>query len=60
MKPNKKMRPKVEKENTQGEINPCKLDRVDNQPDQAGAQHTKGHEPFDFKRLDEMPSLDES
>jgi hypothetical protein len=54
------MRPKVEKENTQGEINPCKLDRVDNQPDQAGAQHTKGHEPFDFKRLDEMPSLDES
>ena len=60
MKPNKKSKTKIEKEITQGEINPCKLDRVDIQPDQAGAQHTKGHEPYDFKRQDEMPTLDES
>ena len=51
---------KVKNENTQGEINPSKLDRVDIQPDQAGVEHTKGHEPFDFKRQDEMPNLDES
>ncbi len=60
MKRNKKIRPKIEKESTQGEINPSKLDRVDIRPDLAGAQNTKGHEPYDFKRQDEMPNLDES
>jgi hypothetical protein len=60
LKPNKKSRMKVKNENTQGEINPSKLDRVEIQPDQAGVEHTKGHEPFDFKRQDEMPNLDES
>ena len=60
MKSNKKSKSIVDNDDNQGEINPCKLDRVDIQPDQAGAQHTKGHEPYDFKRQDEMPNLDES
>lgn len=60
MKPKKKIKTKIEKEINQKEINPCQLDREDIRPDEAGAQHTKAHEPYDFKRQDEMPNRDES
>lgn len=38
--------------NNESEINPEKLDREETNYDRAGFDHSKGHEPYEFKKLD--------
>ena len=43
---------KFDSENDETEINPEKLEREEKNYDRAGFDHSKGHEPYEFKKLD--------
>ena len=40
-------------ENDEAEINPEKLEREETNFDRAGFDHSKGHEPYEFKKSDD-------